>query len=196
MARYLGPRRRIVRRLGTDLDGLTTKTGESRPHPPGQHGPTSFRRRHRLSEYAVRLAEKQKVRFHYGLTETQLRNYVRRAARTKGATGENLLVSLEARLDNVVFRLGFASTIPAARQLVRHGHVMVGGHRVSVPSYQVSSGETIEPVARSRQHPVIAAGAESGPSLQLPSYLQRSPDGLGGRCIGNPSRQDVPLDIR
>lgn len=193
MSRYTGPRRRVVRRLGVDLPGLTRETAEDRAYPPGQHGPG--RRRRRPSEYAVRLVEKQKLRFNYGLTEVQLRNYLGRAARMPGTTGENLLRLLEQRLDNMVFRLGLAPTIPAARQLVRHGHILVDGRRTSVPGYEVEPGQRIEVRERSRNHPLVAEGAAHGPELRLPSYLERSEDGMGGRCTGLPARQDVPVQV-
>lgn len=193
MGRYTGPRRRVVRRLGTRLLGLTRQTAEERPAPPGVHGAATQRRR--PSEYAVRLREKQKVRFYYGITETQLRNYVQRASRQEGPPGENLLRLLERRLDNVVFRLGLAPTIPAARQLIGHGHVMLDGRRASFPAIEVEPGGVIEARPGSRGHPLIAEGAQHGPELRLPAYLERSPDGFGGRCITQPDRSDVPLEI-
>ena len=196
MARYTGPRRRIVRRLGTVLSGLTRKTPEDRPYPPGQHGPTRVGRRSRVSEYGVRLSEKQKLRYYYGLSEVQLRNYVRRASGATGPTGELLLETLERRLDNVVFRLGLAPTIPAARQLVVHGHVLLNGRRTTVPGLEVSAGDVIAMAERSRGHPLVREGVKRGPELALPSYLERAPDGLGGRVTGDPQRQDVPIDLR
>lgn len=137
MSRYRGPRLRVVRRLG-DLPGLTRKAAR-RSYPPGQHGQARKKR----SEYAVRLEEKQKLRFNYGLTERQLVRYVRKARRVSGSTGQSLLQMLEMRLDNTVFRLGMAPTIPAARQLVNHGHITVNGRVVSIPSYQCRPGEEI-----------------------------------------------------
>lgn len=193
MSRYTGPRRRIVRRLDTALPGLTRHTPGDRAHPPGQHG--TNRRRRRRSEYAVRLAEKQKLRYNYGLTETQLRNYLARAARMQGTAGVNLLRLLEQRLDNVVFRVGLAPTIPAARQLVRHGHILVDGRRTSVPAYQVRPGQRVEAREKSRSHPLIAEGAAHGPELALPRYLERAEDGFGGRCTGLPDRDDVPVEV-
>lgn len=193
MGRYTGPRRRVVRRLGTRLVGLTRQTAEERAAPPGVHGGAA--RRRRPSEYAVRLREKQKVRFYYGLTETQLRNYVRRASSQPGPPGENLLGLLERRLDNVVFRLGLAPTVPAARQLIRHGHVTLDGHRASFPAIEVKPGSTIEALPASRAHPLIAEGVQHGPELRLPSYLERSADGFGGRCVASPDRADVPLEL-
>ena len=151
MSRYRGPRLRIVRRLG-ELPGLTRKSAR-RAYPPGQHG----QNRKKRSEYAIRLEEKQKLRLNYGLTEKQLLRYVRKARRVTGSTGQVLLQLLEMRLDNTVFRLGMAPTIPAARQLVNHGHVTVNGRVVNIASYQCRPGEeiavrdqrTIEEVGRS-----------------------------------------------
>lgn len=161
--------------------------------PPGQHG---ARRRKQLSEYGLRLQEKQKLRYYYGLTETQMRNYVRRATRQAGPTGTNLLKLLERRLDNVVFRLGLAPTIPAARQLVVHGHITVNGRRVSAPAFEVSVGDTIAVRERSREHASVAEGAANGPTLTLPGYLERAADNVGGKMTGDPQRQDVPIDFR
>src|ERR671933_2308443 len=144
MSRYRGPRLRVVRRLG-DLPGLTRKTPR-RAYPPGQHGQARKKR----SEYAIRLEEKQKLRFNYGLTEKQLLRYVRRARRATGSTGQALLQLLEMRLDNTIFRLGMAGTIPAARQLVNHGHVTVNGRPVNIASYQCRPGDVIG--VRDRAH--------------------------------------------
>ena len=193
MSRYTGPRRRIVRRLDTPLPGLTRALPGDRAYPPGQQGPS--RRRRRPSDYALRLREKQKLRFNYGLTERQLRNYLERASRMTGTTGANLFGLLESRLDNVVFRLGLAPTIPAARQIVRHGHILVNGSRTSVPGYQVRAGQRIEVRPKSHEHQIIAEGVAHGPELALPSYLQRAESGLGGVCVGMPDRQDVPIDV-
>jgi small subunit ribosomal protein S4 len=193
MARYTGPRRRIVRRLGIVLSGLTRHTPDERPYPPGQHGQATAGRRRRDSEYGLRLREKQKLRYYYGVSETQLNTYAKRAARRSGPTGENLLSLLELRLDNVVFRLGFAPTIPAARQLITHGHIRVNGRKVSYPAYALSVGDRVEVRDKSRQHGLIAEGAERGPELALPSYLERSPDGFSGRLRATPAREDVPI---
>lgn len=187
MARHTGPRVRILRRLRASLPGLTRKTAERRPYPPGQHGPTA---RLRLSEFAKRLIEKQKLRFHYGLTETQLRNYVERATAARGPAGHTLLRLLERRLDNVVFRLGLAPTIPAARQLVVHGHIFVDGQRVSAPGYSLTPGQSV----RLRTH--AASSPTNGvPAPALPSFLERDPDGFGGRVLAEPERADAGLEV-
>ncbi|MHC5068149.1 MAG: 30S ribosomal protein S4, partial [Planctomycetota bacterium] len=133
MARYRGPRVRILRRLGADLPGLTTKTAARRPTAPG-HAAAMSRRFPKHSEYALRLREKQKLKHHYGLGERQLRGVYAKAKRLPGDTGRNMLSLLEARLDNLVWRAGFARTIPAARQIVSHGHVNIGDNRAKTPS--------------------------------------------------------------
>jgi small subunit ribosomal protein S4 len=190
------PRLKTLRRFGVALPGLTRKDHERRPYPPGQHGQSTSRRR-KVSEFRRLLEEKQKVRFNYGITETQLRRYFARAQRLPGRTGENLLALLERRLDNVVFRLGFAPTIPAARQLVAHGHVRVNGARVDRASYQVSPGETIAlPPGRVRERPSIVEAVERGPEVRLPSYLALDPtDRFVGRVIASPARADVPFVV-
>jgi small subunit ribosomal protein S4 len=190
-----GPRLKIIRRLGVQLPGLTRKDGERRPTPPGQHGATAARRR-KTSLYRKRLEEKQKVRFNYGVTEKQMTRYMERANAMGGVTGHNLLALLERRLDNVAFRLGFAPTIPAARQLVSHGHVLVNGRRVDRASYQLEPGDTVAVAPGSREVAAIAAAVERGPQLRLPSYLALDPaDKYTGRLIGTPMRQDTPFAV-
>ncbi|MDF1503740.1 30S ribosomal protein S4 [Roseisolibacter sp. H3M3-2] len=190
------PRLKILRRFGVALPGLTRKDHERRPYPPGQHGQSQSRRR-KVSEFRKLLEEKQKVRFNYGVSESQFRRYFANAQRMAGRTGENLLALLERRLDNVVFRLGFAPTIPAARQLVAHGHVRVNGKRVDRASYSVAPGETVSlPPGRVRERPSILEAVERGPQLRLPSYLALDPDDkFVGRVIATPARADVPFPI-
>jgi small subunit ribosomal protein S4 len=192
MARYTGPRRKVVRRLGVALDGLTRKVAGDRAFPPGQHGPA---RRPKSSQFGVRLREKQKLRYYYGVTERQLRRYFERAARQSGPKGHNLLALLERRLDNVAFRLGLAPTIPAARQLVTHGHLTVNGRRVTAPGFEVSEGDTVAAHEKSRSHQTIVDGATNGPRIALPSYLRRADDGLGGTLVAAPEREDTPIDL-
>ncbi|MEO7217138.1 MAG: 30S ribosomal protein S4 [Gemmatimonadaceae bacterium] len=188
------PRVRVLRRLGTQLPGLTSKTADRRPLPPGDHGAKTTRRRH--SALRIRLDEKQKVRFNYGVTEGQMERYLATARALPGNTGESLLTLLERRLDNVVFRLGFARTIPAARQLISHGHIRVGDQRVDRPSYLLDTGETISLGTRARERESLRAVAEKGPSLRLPSYLLRDPDDVcSGRVIAMPARADVPFPV-
>lgn len=190
----IGPRKKIVRRLGTPLPGLTGKDAERKPYPPGEHG---FHRSHRRkSEYRQRLEEKQKIRFNYVLRERQLGKYFERAKRTSGKTGESLLALLERRLDNVVFRLGFARTIPAARQLVTHGHVQVNGRKLDRPGYEVSAGETVSVTEKARQNPHVVESVERGPAVAIPSFLDLDPDDpYEGRVMGRPARTDVPIVV-
>lgn len=164
MSRYTGPRVKIIRALGTELPGLTTKKMERRPYPPGQHGQA----RKKLTEFAIRLREKQKVRLNYGVSERQLRLLMSEAKSGGGATGHKLVELLERRLDNVVFRSGFARTIPGARQLVNHGHVLVNGKRVDIPSYRIEKGDVITIHERSKNFASIAAGAAVADTFQTP----------------------------
>jgi small subunit ribosomal protein S4 len=151
MSRYTGPKAKVSRRLGTNIWGTQgeNKAMEKRPYPPGEHGRT--RRRGNASEYLMQLQEKQKARFSYGLTERQFRNLYKEASRREGVTGENMLRYLELRLDNVVYRAGWAATRPQARQFVNHGHVKVNGKRVDIPSYRVRKGDVIELKEKSRE---------------------------------------------
>ncbi len=144
MSRYTGPRARVSRRLGTNIWGTKGETIalDKRPYPPGEHGRS--RRRGSVSEYLLQLQEKQKARFSYGLTERQFRNIFAEASRRQGVTGENMLRFLELRLDNVIYRAGWAATRPPARQFVGHGHVNVNGRRVDIPSYRLRKGDVVE----------------------------------------------------
>jgi len=144
MSRYTGPRARVSRRLGTNIWGTKGETValDKRPYPPGEHGRS--RRRGSVSEYLLQLQEKQKARFSYGLTERQFRNLFAEASRRQGVTGENMLRYLELRLDNVVYRCGWAATRPQARQFVGHGHINVNGRRVDIPSYRLRKGDVVE----------------------------------------------------
>src|SRR5689334_23908358 len=173
------PRLKVLRRLGVQLPGLTRKDTGRRPHPPGQHGlpAAGGRGRRKTSEYRRLLEEKQKVRFNYGITEAQLRKYLERAQRMPGKTGENLLALIERRLDNTVFRLGFAPTIPAARQLVSHGHVRVNGKKVDRASFLVEVGETISlPEGKIRERAGVLESVTRGPQVRIPGYLALDPD--------------------
>jgi len=191
MSRYIGPRIRIVRRLnGVDLPGLITSRELRRPYPPGQHGPTQ---RVKLSDYAVRLREKQKLRYHYGIGEKQFRLYMQKAKRTKGNTGENLLILLESRIDNVVFRLGFARTMRAARQMVLHGHVNVDGERVNIPSFSLSVGQTVEIREKSKHRAKVTEGLSGAGQSALPSYLERGDTELKGIFKTRPESNDCPI---
>jgi small subunit ribosomal protein S4 len=183
---------KVIRRLGTPLPGLTRKLADRRPYPPGVHGAKS---RLRKSDYRRQLEEKQKVRFHYGVSETQLRRYISKTTGQDARHGGTRLALLERRLDNVVFRLGWAPTIPAARQLVVHGHVRVNGRRVDRPSYLVKIGDALELSRRARGMPAVVAAVDAGPEVALPGYLIRESDPYGGRVFGLPSRADIPFDV-
>lgn len=189
MSRYRGPRLRIVRRLG-DLPGLTRKNAR-RTYPPGQHG----QNRKKRSEYAIRLEEKQKLRFNYGLTEKQLLRYVRRARRVTGSTGQVLLQLLEMRLDNTIFRMGMAPTIPAARQLVNHGHVMVNGRVVNIASYQCRPGEAISIRNREQSRKLVETNLQYPGLANLPSHLEFDKNKMEGKVNGVVEREWVALQI-
>ncbi len=193
MSRYTGPRLRIVRRLGAcDLPGLVVSRELRRPYPPGQHGPTQ---RIKLSDYAIRLREKQKLRVHYGVGEKQFRRYMVRAKRAKGNTGENLISILESRLDNVVYRLGFTRTIRASRQMVNHGHITVNGHRVDIASYQCVAGDIVGVHEKSKWRERVA-GEISGPVLHdTPDFLEREDVALRGKFKAVPELNHCPLTI-
>jgi len=192
MARYRGPRLKIIRRFQQHLPGLTRKTAERRPYPPGQHGTS---RRGKRSEYRIRLEEKQKLRLNYGLSEKQLRSYFKRAMAFKGDTGFRLLQLVESRLDNAVFRCGYAPTIPAARQLVTHGHIQIDGKRVNIPSYHLVGGETVSVREKSRKIPLVEATTQN-PVLESPSYLDIDAAKFEAMCKGEPVREDIPVDLQ
>ena len=189
MSRYRGPRLRIVRRLG-DLPGLTRKAAR-RAYPPGQHGQARKKR----SEYAIRLEEKQKLRFNYGLSEKQLLRYVRRARRVTGSTGQVLLQLLEMRLDNTVFRLGMAPTIPAARQIVSHGHITVNGRAVDIPSYQCRPGEVIGVAKREQSRKLVETNLQYPGLANLPSHLELDKNKMEGKVNSVIEREWIALQV-
>ena len=191
MARYTGPRLKRCRALGVVLPGLTTAATLDRPYPPGQHG---MRRRRKDSDYKVRLIEKQKLRFHYGVLEKQFQRYVTRASKLKGPTGENLARLLESRLDNVVWRMGLAATIPAARQLVVHGHILIDGKRVDRPSYNVSTGQQIAVREKSASKSFIQDALAQSTARVRPAYLEFDPAKASGTLVIPPTKADVPFD--
>jgi len=156
MSRYTGPRVKRMRALGLDLPGLSRKSMWDRPYPPGVHGPKSARRR-KMSDFKKQLLEKQKLRYNYGLNEGQFRRLYHEAVHSKEPSGDKLLEFLESRLDNTVFRAGFAPTIPAARQLVCHGHFLVNGKRLDIPSYRVREGDVISLRERSQNLSTVEA---------------------------------------
>ncbi len=189
MSRYRGPRLRIVRRLG-DLPGLTRKSAR-RAYPPGVHG----QERKKPSEYSIRLVEKQKLRFNYGVTERQMLRYVRKARRAAGSTGQVILQLLEMRLDNTVFRMGMAPTIPAARQLVNHGHVTVNGRVVDIASFQCRPGEVIGVRNRDQSRKMVEANLQYPGLANLPSHLEFDKNKLEGKVNGMIEREWVALQI-
>ncbi len=189
MSRYRGPRLRIVRRLG-ELPGLTRKSPR-RAYPPGQHGQT----RKKKSEYAIRLEEKQKLRYNYGLSERQLLRYVRKARRATGSTGLVLLQLLEMRLDNTVFRMGIAPTIPSARQLVNHGHVCVNGRVVDIPSYNCKPGDVITVRDRDASRKLVQQNLEYPGLSNLPSHLEFDKNTMVGKVNSVIEREWVALAI-
>ena len=189
MSRYRGPRLRVVRRLG-ELPGLTRKSAR-KSYPPGQHG----QGRRKRSEYAIRLEEKQKLRFNYGVTEKQLVNYVRKARKSTTSAGQALLELLEMRLDNTVFRLGMAGTIPGARQLVSHGHISVNGRRVNVPSYQCRPGDVIKVRDQERSRELVKRNMEYPGLANLPSHLEFDKNALTGKVNSVIDREWVALQI-
>ncbi len=197
MGRYTGPACRVCRRLGMKLFLKGTKcTTEKCPfnrrgYAPGQHG----KGRIKISDYGLRLREKQKVRRIYGVFEAQLRRYFAMAARTRGVTGEKLLELLERRLDNAIFRLGFATSRAQARQLVRHGHVSVDGHRVTIPSFSVRQGQTIVIQGSEEQLKHLRETRELLKDRGVPSWLSRHADQPQATVTGVPRREDVQFPI-
>jgi small subunit ribosomal protein S4 len=170
MSRYTGPRVKRMRALGLDLPGLSRKSMWDRPYPPGVHGPKSARRR-KMSDFKKQLLEKQKLRYNYGLNEGQFRRLYHEAVHSKEPSGDKLLELLERRLDNTVFRAGFAPTIPAARQLVCHGHFLVNGKRLDIPSYRVREGDVI--TLRERSQNLAAVEASLGDvRLARPEWIE------------------------
>lgn len=197
MARYTEAKCRICRREGAKLflkgdRCFTDKCAyERRPYAPGQHG----RIRKKMSDYAIQLREKQKTRRMYGILEGQFRAYFQRADMQKGVTGENLLSFLERRLDNVVYRLGFANSRNQARQLVRHGLFTLNGHRVTIPSLQVKVGDVIEVRERNRQSPIILEAQQVIARRGCPAWLEVDGEKLKGKVNALPTREDVQFPI-
>lgn len=190
MSRYTGPRLRVMRALGVDLPGLSTRSIERRPYPPGQHG----QRRRKRSDFALHLLEKQKLRFHYGLNERQIRTLVQTAMKGSSVTGAKLVELLERRLDNLVFRAGLSRTIVAARQMVRHGHVRVNGQRTDIPSSRLRPGDLItldERMAKS----ALVQDALLRFTMQRPEWLKLDDKELSVRLTGLPDENSVPFEV-
>jgi len=198
MARYTGPSCKLCRREGTKLflkgtRCLTEKCAiERRAYAPGQHGQSTGRRR-KASEYAKQLREKQKVKRIYGLSERQFRNIFDRVLKEPGVTGEALLVALESRLDNLVYRMGFAVSRKQARQLVCHRHISVNGRKVDVPSYRVRPGDEVKVVDASRELTLVRAALEQFARGQPVSWIQVDTEKVLGRMTERPSRDAIPI---
>ncbi len=189
MARYTGPAYKKSRRLGFS----TLENGKDlarRPYAPGQHGND---RKKKSSEYGVQLQEKQKVRFMYGLTEKQFHKTFDKAQKMAGIAGENLLVLLESRLDNLVYRLGFARTRRAGRQIVNHGHILVNGKKVDIPSYRVMPGDIISVKENSLNHPAILDALEQ--KVAVPAFLELDSKKLTGKYVRIPERSELNSEI-
>jgi small subunit ribosomal protein S4 len=198
VARYTGPVCRLCRREGTKLflkgtRCLTEKCAvERRAYAPGQHGQSTGRRR-KASEYAKQLREKQKVKRIYGLSERQFRNVFDRVLKEPGITGEALLVALESRLDNIVYRMGFATSRRQARQLVRHRHIQVNGRPVDIPSYRIRPGDEVQVAERSREQVQVRAALEHFGRTQPVSWIQVDTDKAQGKMTQRPTRDAIPI---
>ncbi|SHK37679.1 30S ribosomal protein S4 [Thermocrinis minervae] len=195
MGRYIGPWSRLDRRFGVIVSGKKSagRILSRRNFPPGQHGRLKGRRR-KLTEYGLRLMEKQKLKFLYGgLREKQFKRYFEEASRAKGNTGQVLLQLLERRLDNVVYRLGFASTRRQARQWIVHGHFLVNGKKVNIPSYRVEVGDVIEVKPSSRDIPQLLENLENIDPRSIPPWLELDKENFRGKVIDLP--KDVQLEI-
>jgi small subunit ribosomal protein S4 len=198
MARYCGSVCRLCRREGEKLflKGERCFTGkcavEKREGGPGQHG----RGRQAFSNYKIQLREKQKVKRSYGLLETKFRNTFERAASAKGVTGTELLVLLERRLDNVVYRLGFGSSRRQARQVVNHGRILVNGKKVSIPSYTLSPGDVVEVVEKGKANPLVVGAMEAAKSRIIPEWLTLDQQAARGTVNSVPTREQLPPTIR
>ena len=201
MARYTESVCKLCRREGQKLflKGQKCYTEkcpvDRRSYPPGQHGPAHARRR-KQSEYALQLREKQKVKRMYGLQERQFRNLFRKAVKKGGVTGENLLIGLETRLDNIIFRLGFACSRNQARQLVRHRHVQVNGRVVDIPSYEVEAGDDVAVRAKSQKLAVVEAGLTARTRPKLAEWLALDEKNRVARVVRPPTRKDIPMDVQ
>ncbi len=191
MARYTGPTSKIARKFGEPIFG-PDKHFEKKNYPPGQHG--LAKKRKKVSEYGTQLQEKQKVKYTYGLLERQFRNLFEQASRMKGRKGENLIILLESRLDNLVYRLGIAPTRAAARQLVSHRHITVNGSVTNVPSYSIKPGDVVGVREKSKSLEVIQDAVGKG-SVSKYSWLEWDGASLTGKLINRPERTEIPETI-
>ncbi|HVA98070.1 MAG TPA: 30S ribosomal protein S4 [Bacteroidia bacterium] len=192
MARYTGPKSRIARKFREPIFG-PDKALEKKNYPPGQHGLT--KKRAKQSEYSTQLQEKQKVKYTYGILERQFAKIFDNASRSKGITGEVLLQLIEARIDNVVYRMGIAPTRSAARQLVSHGHIAINGHSVNIPSYTLKPGDAVSVREKSKSLEVISNAASSSKASQYP-WIDYNAATMTGKLIALPERQQIPENIK
>jgi small subunit ribosomal protein S4 len=201
MARYTDAVCKQCRREGEKLflkgeRCLSPKCGlERRPYPPGLHGKQSQFRRRKKSDYALQLRAKQKAKRVYGVLERQFRRYFQEAERRRGLTGSNLLIMLESRLDNVIYRLGFAASRPQARQVVRHGHVEVNGRKVDIPSYLVQPGDVVAVRPSSRPQPLFKEIALDLEHRSVPDWLRRDDQSMSGHVLALPTREDIDVTL-
>ena len=200
MARYTGSSCKLCRREGTKLflKGARCNTDkcafERKPFIPGEHGSAKgFRKR--VSDYGIHLREKQKVRRIYGVLERQFRKYFKMAAKKSGVTGENLLQFLETRLDNIVFRMGFAPSRKSARQIISHGHILVNDHKVNIPSFLVRPGDEVVIKEKSRNIPLIQEAIESSTDVANFEWFEVTKDKFFGKIISIPTREQIALDV-
>lgn len=191
MARYIGPKTKIARKFGEPIYGAD-KVLEKRSTPPGQHGQN--RKRKKQSEYGMQLQEKQKAKYTYGILEKQFRNVFEKASRRKGITGENLLMLIESRLDNTVFRLGIAPTRAAARQLVSHRHITVNGKITNIPSFMLVPGDVVAVREKSKNLEVISDSLAS--NNKSFSWLEWNSEKVEGKFLNYPSREEIPENIK
>lgn len=188
MANYLGPKVKLSRRVGVPIVDIPKHTARQLV-APGMHG---YRGR-RLRDYGIRLNEKQKLRYHYNVMEKQFRGYMDKANRSKGNSGDVLLVLLEKRLDNVIRRLGYARTVWQSRQMVAHGHVKINGQKVDRPSYQIKVGDSI--TIKDKNHDFVRENLESMPGLEVPAWLSFSPADLTATIVSEPTVDQIPFDV-
>lgn len=188
--KYTGPKVRLSRRLGIAMTPKAAKVMELKPYPPGQHG---MARQRKMSDYKRQLIEKQRLRNQYNLSERQMRNYFKKAAMRSGNPAQRLIEMLETRLDAVVLRSRMAKTIYAARQYVNHGHIMVNGKRVNIPSYQVREGDVISVREKSRKVPQFMEAWEEAVALPVPTYLEVDEKAHSAKLVAKPDREEVPV---
>lgn len=195
MARFIGPKGKLVRRFGENIfeNPKYDRLLERKAHPPGQHGDQQKRRK--ISDYARQLNEKQKLKVSYGLLEKQFRRTFNEASRRKGVTGENLLQLLETRLDNAVYRAGFAVTRTQSRQLVSHGHVQVNGRRVDVPSCQLRPGDVISVDAREKSRQLISRNLQNNPNFKRPDWVKTDSEALTASVLHLPNGGDINSQV-